>query len=89
MRLIDADALPVRKAHCVDEAGWGADFCVVDKSDIDNAPTIEAEPVIHCKECKHGNPSNVWEDLMYCNIILVHHCSDSFCSYGERRTDDV
>ena len=47
MRLIDADALPVRKAHCVDEAGWGAAFCVVDKSDIDNAPAIEAEPVRH------------------------------------------
>lgn len=44
-RLIDADALPVHKAYCVDEAGWGANFYVADKSDIDNAPTIDAVPV--------------------------------------------
>ena len=43
MRLIDADALPVHKAYCVDEAGWGANFYVVDKSDIDAAPTIEVK----------------------------------------------
>lgn len=43
VRLIDANALPVHKAYCVDEAGWGANFCVVDKDDIDNAPTIEPD----------------------------------------------
>ena len=47
MRLIDADALPIHKAYCVDEAGWGTNFYVVDKSDIDNAPTIDAVPVVH------------------------------------------
>lgn len=39
MRLIDADKLPVHKAFCIDESGSGATFYVVDKSDIDNAPT--------------------------------------------------
>ena len=39
MRLIDAEKLPIRKADCIDESGYGASFYVVDKSDIDNAPT--------------------------------------------------
>ena len=52
MRLIDADALPIAKEYCVDEAGWGGNFYVVHKTDIDKAPTIDAEPV------KHG----YWDD---------------------------
>lgn len=47
MRPIDADALPVQKVYAVDEAGFGANFYMVDKTDIDNAPTIEAEPIKH------------------------------------------
>lgn len=52
-RLIDADALPVHKAYCVDEAGWGANFYVVDKSDIDNAPTVDAVEVVHGRWISH------------------------------------
>jgi hypothetical protein len=48
-RLIDANALPVHKAYCVDEAGWGANFYVVDKSDIDNAPTVNAVEEVYGK----------------------------------------
>lgn len=56
MRLIDADALPVCKEHCIDECGFGANFYVVHKTDIDAAPTItiEAEPV------KHGRWEHIW-----------------------------
>lgn len=41
VRLIDADALPVSTAYCVDEAGFGAKFDVVYKEDIDKARSIE------------------------------------------------
>ena len=47
MRPIDADALPIRKAYIVDEAGFGATFYVVDVENIDCAPTIDAVPVVH------------------------------------------
>ena len=50
MRLIDADALPVQKAYIVDEAGWGANFYVVDMRDIDEAPTIQQPEWISCAE---------------------------------------
>ena len=47
MRLIDADALPIVTECCVDEAGFFAKFKVVHEEDIQNAPTIEARPVVH------------------------------------------
>lgn len=53
MRAIDADELPIHKAYCVDEAGFGATFYVVDKEDIDKAPTIDAVPVARCKDCSY------------------------------------
>lgn len=43
MRLINADAL---ETHEIYEGEW---VRVVYADDIDNAPTIEAEPVIHAK----------------------------------------
>lgn len=58
MRPIDADALPVCKEHCIDECGFGANFYVVHKTDIDAAPTItiEAEPVKHGRWIFKHNP---------------------------------
>lgn len=41
-RLIDANALPISKEYCVDEAGFGATFYVAHKDAIDNAPTVDA-----------------------------------------------
>ena len=88
MKLIDADALPVHKAYCVDEAGWGANFYVIDKEDVDKAPTIDAVIVVRCKDCKHMAVVGVgfrwckaWERMQTMG-------DDGFCSRGERRSDD-
>lgn len=47
MRTIDADALKTKKQHFIqyDEGGWDCQCEAVSIEDIDNAPTIEAEPV--------------------------------------------
>ena len=90
-RLIDADALPVHKAHCVDEAGWGANFYVVDKSDIDNAPTVDAVEVVRCRDCKYYSSYEGEEHKGDCTeLVGLESCiyADDFCSYGERRTDE-
>lgn len=52
------------------------------KFDIDNAPTI-AEPVVHCKDCKH-NPKGIgW---VSCPMTGANtRKPDDFCNYGERR----
>ncbi len=51
MRLIDADALlsgfDVRKVTEYDESGCGVDYKAVPVDVIENAPTIDAEPVRH------------------------------------------
>lgn len=85
MRLIDADALSVHKAYCVDEAGWGANFYVVDKSDIDNATTIDAVPVVRCKDCKKRSPSvNSPKNAIWCREFRAYMPCNGFCSYGEK-----
>ena len=85
MRLIDADALPVHKAYCVDEAGFGATFYVVDKEDIDKALTIDAVPVVRCKDCQHSFEDDFDGSWWCCRDIEREVVADHFCSYGERR----
>lgn len=56
MRLIDADALMERlKEYCIDgdeQVMQWYDIMGIDEA-IDNAPTIDAVPVVRCKDCKH------------------------------------
>ena len=74
MRLIDADAL-IEKHREVCSYSM--------KFNLDLAPTVDAVPVVRCKDCKHMmegydyNLCKVWADIRYCK-------NDSFCSYGER-----
>lgn len=81
-RLIDADALK-KKATVVtkyDEGGWGVDLLAVPLCDVELAPTVEAEPVIRCKNCRHYKRYDdeiegvTWQGL---------------CKYGEFFTDDL
>lgn len=82
-RLIDADAL-IEKAYwhgehpSVDDLfAEGVD--AVDVSDIDNAPTIEAEPVVRCEKCVlHGNCTT--ED-----VFLLAGIEHPFCCAGKQK----
>lgn len=47
MRLIDADALPVK-------TDWYKQY--VFYTAIEEAPTVDAVPVVRCKDCIHDNP---------------------------------
>lgn len=58
----------------------------------DDAPTVDAAPVVRCKQCKHIRP----EVDAYTHEVVGHYCSlldigdmkdEDFCSYGERRND--
>lgn len=50
MRLIDADAL-----ECDTEwSEYADDYISYSKTEINYAPTIDAEPVVRCKDCIHG-----------------------------------
>ena len=50
---------------------------------IDEQPTVDAVPVVRCKECEHY-------DGKWCSLLdmVNSNMGDWFCAYGERRTDD-
>lgn len=67
MRLIDADKLPLD----------------IMPEDIDNAPTIDAVPVVRCHKCKKFH--HIGGMSRYCyKWDTATLCSD-FCSYGEQK----
>lgn len=90
MRLIDADALAM---HYTD---WQLssdeeERDVIEEAirAIDNAPTIDAVPVVRCKDCKHNNERHALTDGgVWCEYWGTDPDNDDFCSYGERRTSD-
>ena len=76
MRLIDADR--ARETATID--------LVVHH--LDRQPTIDAVPVVRCKDCDKSEPSNVWAGWIFCRANKVHQKDDNFCSYGERKDGD-
>ena len=93
MRLIDANALIHRvvverdaveiKTGC--DIGYhnGLNMAV---SMAINAPTVDAVEVVRCKDCKH-----LYDGMDDCCCTshrgLLRICENSFCSYGERKSD--
>lgn len=58
---------------------------------IDNTPTIDAVPVVRCKDCKHFAHCEEVEGVSwtgFCNYGEFHTDEEDFCSRGERRSDD-
>lgn len=98
MRLIDADALiPMMKYATTDseigvfpiKIGFNAIIEV-----INNAPTIDAEPVIRCVDCKHNvankkiDPLDITdysgEDIVCDYFMTDGQEPDDYCSHAER-----
>lgn len=83
MRLIDGDDLWER----LDNEPWfdNADRDEIALPIVSAAPTVDAEVVVRCKDCKHS-----WEDLggLTCSHGVCVDCNvlgDFYCSYGERK----
>ena len=78
MRLIDADKLD-----------WWYKGRPIRRV-IDEAPTVDAVPVVRCKDCKHWN-----KDALHCNALPFETTPEhenwyeyDFCSYGERKDNE-
>ena len=105
-RPIDADALKERFFNyysCVNEFTSKStytgetlmDYEVADMIEdcIENAPTVDAVPVVRCKDCTQwggvafGNVCRRWS----APLAGMKNCTgpDDFCSYGKRRTDNA
>ena len=99
MRLIDADVLKAdygMKDDCTDcekELHGKVRSCEYDhiysKMDfcgwIDDAPTIDAVPVIRCKDCKWWLDS---DHTCHEHSLVSPMTANDFCSRAERRSDE-
>lgn len=92
MRLIDADAVMDKACENL-RAGDVLDR--IPPSFIDNAPTVDAVPVVRCKDCKHLRVWNRKDIYAFCpktSIAFLPFERDTrtfFCSYGERKDGDA
>ena len=96
-RLIDADEAT---RLCAEEFDG---VCVYDVSSsevisdfehiINSTPTVDAIPVVRCKDCKHLaviNKAPIYAICKKTNLIFYLWEEDTrehFCAFGERRTD--
>ena len=85
MRLIDADGAIINFGFEWDDIPPTRDEFV---AFLKRQPTIDAVPVVRCKDCKHAwiHPCG----YVYChrdgrNAYEMAFNLDSFCSYGERK----
>lgn len=91
MRPIDADALIASaKAILCDGCTemFGCGDCSVDDllMQIKNAPTIDAVPVVRCKECRYGHIDHcLGETCWICGLSGRVSVGDEFCSRGVKR----
>ena len=90
MELIDRAALGV--GRCNPEvmrerayaAGWNGLLGI-----LNNAPVIDAVPVVRCGECVYKERATVNEKrFLICPTSHMEITDDDFCSYGERREAD-
>lgn len=100
MRLIDADALWDELTEDLED---GDVLYRIPPSYIDDAPTVDAVPVVRCRECEHaeryertdgtagyscGHPQNTFVfGDRWDRVFEPIKEPDDFCSYGERRTN--
>ena len=95
MRLVDADwVLEHTKPYELSDEDWsvtGGTAIRLIHNAIDQAPTIDAVPVVRCRECKHLNVVNRKELYAHCpktNAVFLPFELDTrehFCSLGERK----
>lgn len=83
MRLIDADKVKFKFPHGFDNNGILMVPYHSCKCSLDNAPTVDAVPVVRCRECKFYFPDSTNPCVLSIGLTMVDE--DDFCSYGERR----
>ena len=85
MRLIDGDSLMktvFNDVVLVDGEVKGVGLILAET--VDKAPTIDAVPVVRCRECKHHEDEEI--GMVYCpNMIGGWVVENWFCADGERK----
>lgn len=90
MRLIDVEDVALLKT--VTDGGLSAKALW---RRINSQPTVDAVPVIRCRECKfskayyHGPESNLGMFTYLCTQGLYDVNADDFCSMAERKDNET
>ena len=82
MRLIDVDAFGgiVKEGGMIDEHAT-----VVARNAMLAMPTVDAVPVIRCKDCKHWACD---DSESYCDELGIFNTDmNSYCSYAKRKEE--
>ena len=93
MRPIDADAMKrvYQEVLCSHVACIDCSFFMDDKycrfeTMLSEAPTINAIPVVRCRECNKGEIEDPdFPDEYYCHAGCGWNKGDFYCAYGERK----
>ena len=102
MRLIDGDVAVENIEEWLNSVGTaligkGLSYTGELMGCIEDAPTVDAVPVVRCRECKHHRDKNEQEQQYLVEDILICTSQDAtddcwnavwpdhFCSYGERK----
>ena len=93
MRLIDAEALIEKfneksdMAECLIDARTAerfATFCTLADA-VEEAPTVDAEIVVRCKDCKYLASVNTnGKGIPTCQLSGMEVAPDEFCRRGEK-----
>lgn len=78
MRLIDADAL--KQTFCAECARTQCENCSIDYH-FNNAPTVDAEEVVRCKDCKYYEETD--SRIGTCLLTISGAEVGGFCAWGE------
>lgn len=86
MRLIDADKLNRKKKYSFPTQGgvFPKSEWFIKVRDVFTAPTVDAVPVVRCKNCKHVMLAE--GGTRFCMVWhgVTGMGDDGFCFYGER-----
>lgn len=91
MMLIDTEKLWMKKfAYPVlhYQRGWNDAIQAI----LENEPTVDAVPVVRCKDCKYLNRKTSVGGFCKCGEVNggrpFGRVNDDFCSYGKRRANN-
>ena len=104
MRLCDLDEIKIRVERQYEDChGYSGnkkaiyrEAILAVRSILHSAKTIDAVPVVRCRECKYWKPSgskagNSFSDMEYiggCEFTNYCRRESDFCSYGEKEGAD-
>ena len=99
MRLIDAYACPSlfdeefkKTRRLIQQGEWHLDNLAEGFTEADRVirkmPTVDAVPVVRCKDCKHRRIVDF--GARYCMVWQAYNGfgDEGFCNYGERKEKD-